>query len=224
MREGAWNGGAHVTSSGAPAADIKSPVAIPLGANQVVWLVFNVNSALLILVMVGCSSTVSADNSPQRTFSKIRSQTQNAKTAKLLITSAVPNGSYVTSSDDPAEGCMVYIHSDLPRALRNELLAVLMAHEIAHCELGHHAQAREPVAADKALQHSWELEYQADAMIVKLTQRLEMDARAAFSELMSIFPDGPGHPSGQARIQALRGGERMAPPITSASTANNSIP
>jgi hypothetical protein len=181
-------------------------------------------SSLLILAVIGFSSAVSAADNPQLTFAKIKSQTQNARTAKLVITSAILNGSWVASSNDPAEGCVVYIHSDLRRAFRDDLLAVLMAHEIAHCELDHHAQARRAMSADEALHQSWELEYQADAMIVKLTKRLQIDAREAFSELMAIFPDGPDHPTGKARIQALRGSERTSAPTLSASTANPIAP
>lgn len=175
-----------------------------------------IRSCLLLIVILAASSVASAADHPQITFKKIKALTTHARAARLIVDSTLPSDLRVFSSNDHAEGCIVFIHSDLARGLRSDLLAVLMAHELAHCELDHHAQARDP-----ALDRRWELEYEADALIVRLTRRLQIDARTAFLQLMAMFPDGPDHPPGRARVQALNGGARMFAQEIDSATARN---
>ena len=165
---------------------------------------------LVSIITLSLSFPVLGAENPNFLFSRIKAQTQHARKAKLVIGSELPSASWVFSSMTPEEGCTVYLHSQLAKRVSSDHLAVLMAHEIAHCELAHHQQFRE--ASDAELQHKqWEFEYEADALGLKLVRRMDFDARIVFAQVVSIFPDDPAHPSGKARVKAANDGEREYP-------------
>lgn len=177
-------------------------------------------TALFACMVATLSSPACAAENPQRLFWHIKKEARNLHKAQLIVSSELPSSSPVFSSMTEEEGCTVYVNGELAHAATSSQLAIMLGHELAHCVLGHHALTETLEEPERALK-KWEFEYEADAMSLKLTRRLDLDTRAAFIEVLSLLPDDAAHPSGRARIRALQGGERDYPvsPIIGADAA-----
>lgn len=159
--------------------------------------------------LASCSIATAAEN-PRHLFARIKARTQHIDKVALVIASELPNDSMVFSAMTPEEGCTVYLSSQLVMNASTPELAVLMGHELAHCELDHHRLFREATEVE-LLRKQWEFEYEADHLGLKLVHRVVPGTRNAFEEIMSTLPRGARHPSGRDRLKAVRTGEREYP-------------
>src|SRR5512138_58828 len=156
-----------------------------------------------------CSIATAAEN-PRHLFARIKARTQHIDKVALVIASELPNDSLVFSAMTPEEGCTVYFSSQIVMKASTAELAVLMGHELAHCELDHHRQFRETSEAE-LLRKQWEFEYEADDLGLKLVHRIVPGTRTAFEQILSTLPRGVRHPSGRDRLKAVRTSERAYP-------------
>jgi hypothetical protein len=161
----------------------------------------------LLLVLLATTAHA-ADNAPFL-FGLIKKRAQLPE-ARLIIDDQLPIESVAFSASTETEGCTLYLHSGFVRAVSSAQLAVIMGHELAHCSLDHHRKIRETPEADVQYR-TWEFEYEADALGLKFAGRPDLDTSAAFTQLMSLLPRQSGHPSGQSRVRAQRGGAREYP-------------
>lgn len=165
------------------------------------------------------SVQASTDN-PQALFSRLKKSVGSVESAKLVVADQLPQDSIFFSTDEG--GGTVYLHTDLVKALNTDQLVVVIAHELSHIALGHHARLR--AAPESELAHlQWTFEYDADASGVKAARMPGVDAKSAFAQLMRTFKEASSaHPSGMQRLKAVKGGDREFP--ISIEVANSAAP
>ena len=168
--------------------------------------------ATIVLALVWSFSALSVQAStdnPQALFRRLKKSVGNVESATLVVADRLPQDSMFFSTDEG--GGTVYLHTDLVKALSADQLVVVMAHELSHIALGHHARFR--AAPEFELAHlQWTFEYDADAAGLKAARMPGVDAKSAFVQLMGIFKEGSrAHPSGMQRLKAIKGGDREFP-------------
>ena len=158
---------------------------------------------LRVIALSLIASAAHAAEQPQFLFAQLKNKLPATDTARLVVASDLPHRAPAYSTWTAAVGCIVYVDAQVARRLPSDSLAVILGHELAHCALGHHALLES--AADADLQRvRWECEYAADKLGLRIASAAGFKAAARFAAMMHSFPGDERHPSGEARVRAVR--------------------
>ena len=170
-----------------------------------------VTSLLLILLTHSAWSEGISEAQAHRMFTEIKAQAADADHVRFKIEQSKEYPGMIAFSLSGSDNeCIVQIHPIVLAEGNPQELAALVGHEMAHCALKHHRQLSE--ANDSILQAlAWRFEYEADDLGLKLALSAGFDARELYEAFLLRVPSDFAHPTGAARVAALRGGVREYP-------------
>jgi Zn-dependent protease with chaperone function len=126
-----------------------------------------------------------------------------AATLTIKEDSSAPRFPFVVYTD----GCRLQVSSTFLKGMDGEAFTAAVAHELAHCALGHSHQLDLSVLP-KNEQETWNREYDADLLGVAIARDAGLNILPGLTKLLSVTGASGTHPSGQQRIAAVSGEQR----------------
>jgi Peptidase family M48 len=121
--------------------------------------------------------------------------------------------------------CRIRVNPTQADMLEQDALTFMLAHEVAHCSMGHTNYLRALSMQTKnpswwLQQQHWKVEYEADQRASIATRLLGHDPIAALDHLIINDPGSFTHPPKSLRLMALNSGHRYYPDIVKVSYAD----